>query len=110
MPTTSSESPCGRSVRLLDKDTNTVHANIASATGMPSGLIQDAYPCSPLQIGLMALSNKVPAIYIARHTLELPSTLSVDRVQGALGANRCQQRCARTRIVDTDEYGTVQVV
>lgn len=110
VPTTTSEISTAAPFELLDQDTNTVHANIVSATGMPSGLIQDAYPCSPLQIGLMALSNRVPGSYIARHTLELPSTVTVDKFKEHWEQIVANNDVLRTRIVETDEYGTVQVV
>ncbi|KAJ5346304.1 hypothetical protein N7541_008786 [Penicillium brevicompactum] len=95
---------------LLGDDTDAVRANILSATGLPAGLLQDAYPCSPLQMGLMALSAKIPGSYVARHTLELPSSVTVGRFKEVWGMIVESNDVLRTRIVETDEYGSVQVV
>lgn len=95
---------------LLGEDADVVRFNITSATGMPAGLLQDAYPCSPLQMGLMALSNKIPGSYVARHTLELPRSMTVARFKEIWGMIVEHNDVLRTRIVETDEYGSVQVV
>ncbi|KAJ9487561.1 hypothetical protein VN97_g5749 [Penicillium thymicola] len=95
---------------LLGNNTDAVRSNIVSATGMPAGLIQDAYHCTPLQIGLMALSNKIPGSYMARHTLELPHGLSVNRFKELWELIVDNNDVLRTRMVETDQYGIVQVV
>jgi amino acid adenylation domain-containing protein/thioester reductase-like protein len=95
---------------LLGKDTDAVRSNIISATGIPAGLLQDAYPCSPLQMGLMALSNRIPGSYIARHTLELPNSVTVAKFKEIWEVIVNNNDVLRTRMVETDDYGIVQVV
>ncbi|CAG8126482.1 unnamed protein product [Penicillium olsonii] len=95
---------------LLGEDTQAVRANILEATGLPANLLQDAYPCSPLQMGLMALSAKIPGSYVARHTLDLPSSVTVSRFKEVWSMIVDNNDVLRTRIVETDQYGSVQVV
>ena len=101
----------GKPFELLGDDVETIRSNVLSATGFNDPeLIQDAYPCSPLQAGLMALSTKISGSYIARHWLELPSSLSVNRFKELWELIVSNNDVLRTMMVDTDDYGTVQVV
>lgn len=99
-----------RPFELLGKDPELVRSDIVAATGMDPTLIQDAYPCTPLQVGLMALSNKISGSYIARHTLELPAGMPADRFQEVWESIVSKNDALRTTIVETDAYGAVQVV
>ncbi|KAJ5894898.1 hypothetical protein N7495_006589 [Penicillium taxi] len=95
---------------LISKDLDAVRSTLVCLTGMSDNLIQDAYPCSPLQVGLMALSNKIPGSYIARHTLELPQSLTVNRFKEIWGLIVANNDVLRTTMVETEEYGILQVV
>lgn len=99
-----------RPFQLLGQDGEVTPLNIAAETGMDPGMILDAYPCSPLQAGMMALSNTIPGSYVARHTLELPANMSASCFMGAWETIVADADVLRTTIVDTDSYGTVQVV
>lgn len=85
VPARPTETSPARPFELLGQDIEAVCSDIAAATGTEPGLIQDAYPCIPLQVGLTALSSTIPGSYIARHVLELPDSLSTDRFQEFLG-------------------------
>ncbi|KAL3963504.1 hypothetical protein ACCO45_000508 [Purpureocillium lilacinum] len=70
----------------------------------------DAYPCTALQEGLMALSVKQPGSYIARFSYQLRSDVSVAAFKQAW--NEVVQACSnlRTRIIRLPQGGSVQVV
>ncbi|KAK4224364.1 putative peptide synthase [Podospora fimiseda] len=72
--------------------------------------IQDIYPCSPLQEGLVALANKQEGAYIAINTLPLPAGINQQRFQSAWQQVINQTDILRTRIVHTAKSGFLQVV
>lgn len=61
--------------------------------------ITDAFPCTPLQEGLMSLTLRRPGDYVARRILELDPTVEVGRLRSALGAISRAMPILRTRIV-----------
>ncbi|KAF9890566.1 hypothetical protein FE257_005697 [Aspergillus nanangensis] len=96
---------------LLGEDVDNVRTNILAAVSVSDPeLIQDAFPCSPLQTGLMALSTKISGSYVARHWLELPNSLSINRFKELWELIVGNNDVLRTTMVETDDYGTVQVV
>jgi amino acid adenylation domain-containing protein len=64
--------------------------------------IQDAYPCTSLQEGFMALSVKQPGSYVAKYVYSLGAEVDLDRFQAAW--QRTLELCGnlRTRIVRRD--------
>ncbi|KAI9729802.1 MAG: hypothetical protein M1818_008379 [Claussenomyces sp. TS43310] len=74
--------------------------------------IEDIYPCTQLQEGLMALSVKRPGDYIAQHVLRLPADVEVSRFQAAWQAVTASRSNAimRTRIINTSHSTSFQVV
>jgi hypothetical protein len=72
--------------------------------------IQDAYPCSPLQEGLIALSTKSPGAYVAQNVYQLPSDINLDRFKKAWEMVFEHESMLRTRVVHTKEHGFLQVV
>ena len=72
--------------------------------------VQDIYPCTPLQEGLMALSVKTSGSYIARNVLSLPPGLDVESFMMAWTQVVDENPILRTRIVQTKSHGTLQVV
>ncbi|KAK3368413.1 non-ribosomal peptide synthetase [Podospora didyma] len=72
--------------------------------------IQDMYPCSPLQEGLVALANKQNGAYVAVNILKLPSQINLDRFKTAWQQVVDETDTLRTRIVHTDAAGFMQVV
>ncbi len=71
-------------------------------------MIEDIYPCTPLQEGLLSLSLKRPGDYIMQRTLEL----STDINKFCRAWEEVSRRMAilRTRIVQNDDIGLLQVV
>ncbi|KAI0481967.1 hypothetical protein GGR56DRAFT_617984 [Xylariaceae sp. FL0804] len=79
--------------------------------------VEDVYPCTPLQEGLMALSAKVggggsggEAAYVAQRVVELPDEAAARRLLAAFEVAARGCAILRTRIVQVPEHGLVQVV
>ena len=74
-------------------------------------VIEDIYPCTPLQQGLMALSVTSPtAKYITRSVYRLPRAINVERLERAWDAVIGSNPVLRTRIIQTNLGDALQVV
>ena len=73
-------------------------------------MIEDIYPCTPLQAGMVALSEKAPSTYIMRFVYSLPQSLDIDRFKEAW--ERVAEKCPilRTTYIQTAEADLLQVV
>ncbi|KAL7934147.1 hypothetical protein V8C35DRAFT_327127 [Trichoderma chlorosporum] len=71
--------------------------------------IEDAYPCSELQQGLMALSVKQPGSYVAKHTYRLPDHVDLQEFKEAWEFTSSEIEPLRTRVVMIDG-SCIQVV
>ncbi|KAJ4130548.1 Nonribosomal peptide synthetase 4 [Fusarium falciforme] len=72
--------------------------------------IQDMYPCTATQEGLMALSTIEPGAYVAQLVYRLPDNIDTVRFKRACHLVVQAEPTLRTRIVHTDDAGSVQVV
>lgn len=72
--------------------------------------VQDIYPCSPLQEGLMALSAKVSEAYVAQRVVEMKDPESAQRLSKAFEKAAADSAILRTRIVQISGQGLMQVV
>ncbi|KAJ5350735.1 hypothetical protein N7541_008462 [Penicillium brevicompactum] len=72
--------------------------------------IQDMYPCTPLQEGMMALTTRDPGSYGWQDVLSLPASINLDRFRAAWQAVVNELEIIRTRLVEMDHHGTYQVV
>lgn len=52
---------------------------IAVSCGVDAALVEDTYPCTPLQEGLMAMTAKQPDAYIGRYVVEIPNHINLER-------------------------------
>ncbi|KAF2742358.1 nonribosomal peptide synthase-like protein [Sporormia fimetaria CBS 119925] len=82
----------------------------ASECGVFTDSIEDIYPCSQLQEGLIALSTKEPGSYVAETIYRLPPDVNIDRFRKAWDKVIKSEPILRTRIIYTDDCGFVQVV
>lgn len=82
---------------------------ISQLCSLPSEEIEDVYPCTPIQEGLMALSSKQPGAYLAQNIYDL-TTLDSERLKDAWKQVFLEEPILRTRIVHTDSLGFLQVV
>ncbi|KAI0406424.1 hypothetical protein F4802DRAFT_96019 [Xylaria palmicola] len=81
--------------------------DIADVCGVPVTAIEDLYPCTPLQVGIMA--QPIERIYINCIYATLVESVDVERFCEALCHIYTVNTVLRTRIVDS-ELGLVQVV
>lgn len=98
---------------LLKKNTDIAAAKEAAAKTCNVGVadIQDMYPCTALQEGMLARTLREPSDYVARFTLELHDNVNIDSFKNAWSAvAESVAPILRTRIVNLGEQGLVQVV
>ncbi|KAK3179273.1 NRPS [Lecanicillium sp. MT-2017a] len=81
----------------------------ATLCGVEPSLVQDAFPCTPLQAGLLALTAQSPGDYITRKVFQLHETTDVNRLARAWAEVVATTPILRTRIVDLGSQGLVQV-
>ncbi|KAH7407957.1 nonribosomal peptide synthase [Cadophora sp. MPI-SDFR-AT-0126] len=83
---------------------------VASQCLVDPKLIEDIYPCTAIQEGLIALSNKDPGAYVAQSVYQLPASIDFDKFREAWQAVFEAEVILRTRIVFTESSGFLQVV
>ncbi|KAH8195839.1 hypothetical protein TruAng_009992 [Truncatella angustata] len=72
--------------------------------------IMDAYPCTPLQEGLLAMTSLSPNAYIRRNIQELAIGVDLSRFRDAWTEAVRRLAILRTRIIQHSQYGLLQVV
>lgn len=83
---------------------------VAALCQVSSDCIEDVFPCTPLQEALLALTVKHAEKNITREVFRLPRYLDDSRFQQAWITSISQISTLRTRIVELEEQGLVQVV
>ncbi|WYZ36349.1 hypothetical protein EsH8_XIII_000001, partial [Colletotrichum jinshuiense] len=94
----------------LTDGSHAVIEQAANACGVDKHHIEDVYPCTALQEGLMALSIKTPGSYVLHNSFALPEDIDLHRLEAAWRATHEQMPILRTRIFQTEEQGVLQVV
>ena len=77
--------------------------SIKLAAGLSVNDIEDVYPCTHMQQGLIALTAQDPKAYIGSYIWHLAPGLDVNKVTCALKKVWCQNPILRTRMVQTTE-------
>ena len=83
---------------------------VASECRVDVESIRDIYPCTRIQEGLVALSNKDPGAYVAQNIYRLPANVDSDRFCEAWQKVAQAEAILRTRVVHTKTSGFLQVV
>ncbi|KAH8125409.1 hypothetical protein LI328DRAFT_167378 [Trichoderma asperelloides] len=85
---------------LLEKDWDMENAKneISALCGVEASILEDAYPCTPLQEALMALSAKVKEAYVAQRVVELQDTATAENLITAFDIAQQDSPILRTRI------------
>jgi amino acid adenylation domain-containing protein/non-ribosomal peptide synthase protein (TIGR01720 family) len=78
------------------------------ARGPAHDEVLDVYPCTPLQEALITASSMRTGAYVARHTLDLPGHVDLNRFKAAWAAVVQRHDILRTRIFEGPR-GAVQV-
>ncbi|KAL7780538.1 hypothetical protein CFE70_010562 [Pyrenophora teres f. teres 0-1] len=91
-------------------DVTQIREEVAASCNTNTSLIEDIYPCSPLQEGMMALTSKRPGDYIMQSVLALHDDTDEDRFRAAWERVVQSTAVLRTRIVHSSKMGMLQVV
>lgn len=83
---------------------------IAELCGIATGMIEDAFPCTPLQEGFLALTLQRPGSYVAQWAYKLQPDIDLDRFRQAWDDTIAATPILRTRIVDLPGSGMIQVI
>ncbi|KAL6904028.1 hypothetical protein GGI43DRAFT_399484 [Trichoderma evansii] len=84
--------------------------NISSLYKLDPTMISDAYPCTPLQEGLISLTSKRPGDYITQIVLEFLPSVNASDLRLAWEQVSRAMPILRTRFVQHSEMGLMQVV
>ncbi|KAF2468357.1 acetyl-CoA synthetase-like protein [Lindgomyces ingoldianus] len=92
------------------RDVASIRNEAATACQAEAADIEDVFPCTPLQEGLLALTAKHPGDYVARYAFRLLPTTDVQRLRSAWIQVVAANPILRTRIIDIPTRGLAQVV
>ncbi|PYH46508.1 nonribosomal peptide synthase [Aspergillus saccharolyticus JOP 1030-1] len=95
---------------LLPKVEEDLIGLAASKVSIQRNLLQDVYPCTPLQEGLMSLTARDHGLYTLQAVYRLPSSINIQEFQFAWMAVAEELDILRTRLVDLGRLGSYQVV
>ncbi|KAM0454492.1 hypothetical protein ACHAPV_008363 [Trichoderma viride] len=97
---------------LLSESINrsTLTQQAASLCNVQATQIQDIFPCTPLQEGLLAMTEKHSGDYISQNVYNLEPEIDIERFKAACERVVDSLPILRTRIIDLPEEGLVQVV
>jgi amino acid adenylation domain-containing protein len=95
--------PCGM-------DEESVRAQAARLCRMKAEHIEDVFPSTPMQEGLLAITARRAGAFTARYTLELQISVDLDQFCQAWTEVLQATPVLRTRIIDLPGQGLVQVV
>ncbi|EAQ90170.1 hypothetical protein CHGG_06789 [Chaetomium globosum CBS 148.51] len=84
--------------------------HVASICRIDVDSVEDIYPCTPLQAGLVAASQRQPGAYVAVNFYELPSGVDITRFKRAWQEVVNSEAILRTRVVFVENIGFLQVV
>ncbi|KAL2106447.1 hypothetical protein VUR80DRAFT_6701 [Thermomyces stellatus] len=86
-------------------------AGVANECGVPADAIEDVYPCTPLQDGLIAMTSQRSGVYVGRWAYRIPDAVDLERFKHAWEQLVTLAPILRTRIVPGHGgSGALQVV
>jgi amino acid adenylation domain-containing protein len=91
-------------------DIGQLKADVAAQCGLAVDALEDLYPCTALQEGLLALSLRQPGTYIGQFTLSLSHSVDLDMLEKAWVDIVSRTPIMRTRFVTTNEGRFMQAV
>lgn len=96
---------------LLSPDkVDSLQEECSQLCGVEKGSLEDIYPCTPLQEGLMAITARDEMAYVSRSIFRLPVTMDLDKFKDAWQVVAAREAILRTRIVHTESAQSLQVV
>ncbi|KAL4954841.1 hypothetical protein BDW69DRAFT_183157 [Aspergillus filifer] len=93
-----------------DLDISMAREQVSALCAISEASIQDIFPCTPLQEGLLSLTTKREGDYIGRNIWALHSSVDIIRFKVAWEQTVARIPILRTRIVDLPGQDLVQVV
>ena len=84
--------------------------NAAAVCEVPADNIEDIYPCTPLQEGLMELATQQQGAYTAQRVFKISADIDIERFRQAWVQLVALHPILRTRIVLSKSSGAMQVV
>ncbi|KAF2727722.1 amino acid adenylation [Polyplosphaeria fusca] len=88
----------------------TLADDAAATCGVPKEAVEDVYPCTPLQEGLMELATQHEGAYTAQRVFRIRKEINIERFKTAWERLIILHPILRTRIVLSKTSGAVQVV
>ncbi|PYH92366.1 acetyl-CoA synthetase-like protein [Aspergillus ellipticus CBS 707.79] len=95
---------------LLVQGKLNITESAANQCQVPINAVEDIYPCTALQEGVMVSTIKVPGRYIARCIFHVAHGIDLTRLQAAWQATVNANAILRTRIVQSPSDGILQAV
>ncbi|KAG5960273.1 NRPS protein [Claviceps arundinis] len=95
---------------MLGSTKQNLREEMAAHCGLDAVQVEDAYPCTPLQEGLISLTAKRHGDYTLRAILELAGDVNISAFKGAWEKVVQLHAILRTRIIQHERHGLVQVV
>ena len=89
---------------------STILEEVAEHCRVGKQQVQDAYPCSSLQEGLITLSMRQAGAYVAKNVFEIPQNVDIDRFKAAWQKSLEEIDILRSRIVHAKSTKFYQVV
>ncbi|KAF2716895.1 acetyl-CoA synthetase-like protein [Polychaeton citri CBS 116435] len=117
MAATSAQSELGSVEEILpysllspNSSLDNIKTQAAALCGVDREHIEDIYPCTPLQIGLLSETLKHQGEYVACYVLRLRHDIELERFRAAWDSVHSSTAILRTRLVETSDHGVCQVV
>jgi amino acid adenylation domain-containing protein/non-ribosomal peptide synthase protein (TIGR01720 family) len=98
------------SLLQLGIDVNVARVQAAAQCGVDIDLVEDVFPCTPLQEGMLAMTAKRHGDYIIQNLFELRVGIEPERLERAWREVVATMPILRTRVVNLAGQGLVQVV
>lgn len=95
---------------LLTDGTAKLRDRVASICRVRAESVEDIYPCTALQAGLVAASQRQPGAYVAVNAYKLPAGVDVVRFKQAWQDVVDSEAILRTRVVFDEHLGFLQAV
>lgn len=87
-----------------------VLAHVAHLCRVSASRVIDAFPCTPLQEGLLALTAKHTGDYVEKKIFEIPEEVNIKTLRRAWEQVVSMNPILRTRIISLPHHGMVQAV
>ena len=103
-------SPSNEPFGLVREEAGDLLRELAEEHAISEVEVEDIYPCTPLQEGLLALSMKQMDTFVARNVLDLPASIDIERLLLAWQKTIDSNPILRTTFIQTLQKGMMQVV